>query len=715
MIMKFLQLLIIFLITMQAFGQSKIPSDTVKIGRASTVVDKGIIFETNDGANNKKLLIEQSSKLLKFDGNQFRLGDASAGLKEFIFNNNDATNPKLSVDFNADILIYNKDNFTIGDGTNTDKTWTFDIGGSNPFLRYDSAANAIVFSNDGTLTKKIGSGGGGAGGQNFFAELNPDAESGTNNWTETGGGTFVTNGTTPINSDNDFSWDSSAQNDVLRTDQVLIPEKFKGRACEVNFTYTGGTDDLVKPQVVNSSFVKLPGATYINQVDGTDFLQAQTGIVQRTIFFICPTSGTIAFEFLQTEVGNPVEMNFDDVFIGELIGLQTTVIDTDWADCGFVTGDFGAGWGTVSAIELFCRRDSTDLLISGSVRAGTVTSNTGEIDLTTIGFTIDLTKVASGSTYKFGTIHTVKVGITAFGTNAGIYFSDGVDDDTIFFGRIGASQTVWTKENLNSIITTNDSATINLRIPVVENAAQPVKIFTSIPKVAEVNNVFSARLDADASNPAVFSTSFDWLDSGTPISRTGIGIYVINFKASIFSVLPACQFTGGSVAVTRVIVTIEALTTSAITVAVTNNSGSEVDADFTIKCQKQGVDFFSAVIQPIIVGQVTNSKAEDGGTDNIRTEACAVINSGTPTIDTTSTLCAAWIDSLTDVGVGLVELNLTAGIFSLQPLCTCTSFNASFRNCNVVSATTSVIRVNTNTYTPSADDHNFIVSCKGVR
>ncbi|MEE8298414.1 MAG: hypothetical protein V3R67_03445 [Thermodesulfobacteriota bacterium] len=221
-------------------------------------------------------------------------------------------------------LTTSGDNLTLGDGTNTNKKQIFDkgSGGNNPFIGYDSGLGTIVFSNDGTIVSQIVVKSEGVTGQNFFGDKNPEAEKGTNNWTNTGGGTFATNSTTPINGANDFRWNASAQNDVIRSDQVVIPEKFKGNPCQIEFSYTGGTNDLVKPQVVDSSNVKLTGATYINLVDGSDFLQAQAGIVTRVISFDCPASGTVAFEFNQTVAGDPANMDFDDVHIGQPVSIN---------------------------------------------------------------------------------------------------------------------------------------------------------------------------------------------------------------------------------------------------------------------------------------------------------------------------------------------------------------------------------------------------------
>jgi hypothetical protein len=79
---------ILFLIVMisgLAFGQAQFPNDTLKIGQGSTSNDKSIIFDTDDGGSNKKLSVEKTSKLLKYDGNSLSLGDNLGSDKTLTF------------------------------------------------------------------------------------------------------------------------------------------------------------------------------------------------------------------------------------------------------------------------------------------------------------------------------------------------------------------------------------------------------------------------------------------------------------------------------------------------------------------------------------------------------------------------------------------------------------------------------------------------------
>lgn len=593
----------------------------------------------------------------------------------------------------------------LGQGNTDNKEIIANTGASNlPALQYNVTTGKWEFSNDGIGFKDIGSGAGGAGGQNFFTD-NPDAEAGTNNWTNTGGGTFVTFSATPINGDNSFRWDASAQNDVLRTDQVEIPEKFKGQACEVNFVYTGGTSDLVKPQVVDSSNVKLPGATFENQVDGTDFLQIQTGIVQRTIFFICPSSGTIAFEFNQTEVGNPAVMDFDDVFIGELIGLQTTVANLDWTS---YTPTISAGFGTPTGISFKFKLDNGDMLIKGFFTSGTIAASVGSFSMPA-GFTIKNSEVIGSLIEHGGSAWRISAtGVIYDAGNTLTVFPDGTDVNNIFIGIRSATNTTLAKNNVNTYLASTDSISLKVRIPLVEVAASPVKIFTAIPKVAEQINTFHAIF---TSAGVTTSENVNFIEANC--TNPGTGNYVCTYVNATFSVSPSVVCSTNLSNSFNCSVTASSASSFSINI---RNTVSDLDTNqiFAVTVGKQGVDFKTAVAHLILVNQVETTKKS-----GIRIESCRFnANGGTPSIDTASTLCPGWISNVVDDGVGDYEVNIIVGIFSSSPVCNVTAddFLGSQALCIVDNITATQLDVICSTASTAAQqDADFNLTCTGVR
>lgn len=70
--------------------------------------------------------------------------------------------------------------------------------------------------------------------------------------------------------------------------------------------------------------------------------------------------------------------------------------DTDWASCGHTTSDF-TGFGTVSAINLQCKRKGGDLKIKGSFISGSPTSSEARINLKFNGSTLTASSAITGT------------------------------------------------------------------------------------------------------------------------------------------------------------------------------------------------------------------------------------------------------------------------------------------------------------------------------
>ena len=613
-----------------------------------------------------------------------QLGRASSGDPvELFFDVGDgASNPVLSVDKTAKTFDLSKStriqgDLTIGDGTPSDRNFIIDegAGGNNPRLTWDTTTNKWK-QFDGTAERDIGSGGGGGGGQNFFADKNPDAEGGTNNWTVTGTGTFSVFTSTPINGLTSFRWDSDLQNDVLRTDQVAIPEKFKGKACQIEFTFTGGTDDLVKPQVVNSSNVKLPGATYVNQDDGTDFLKAQTGIVTRAIPFICPNSGTIAFEFNQTAAGDPAIMDFDDIHIGELIGLKQSVLPD------VVSAKFDAD----------AANDPTVISQTVDWLAASPASRTG-VGAYTITFKSGFFSIVPACTCTFanGTGALRVCTIDPVTTTSQIKVitevsSDGQNFDSLDFDLICQKQGT--------------------------DAQQTVQVLTLPPVIAEFENVFSVRIDADVASTTIFSKSSDWLDS-PPVTRDALGLYTLNFKPGLFSVSPACFGTAiGTGGTTRDVTVRIFATTTSVQLAITDQGTTLTETDFNVECHRQGADVKSHKTSTVLVNQVHSSF-----NNGIRVESCRINNNGTATIDTGSGLCPSWISTVTRVSLGDVEIVPVVGTFSADPVCVTLTDRDGGAGLTMRSTTQTptLIKIEAINTAIGLVDTDFFITCTGAR
>jgi len=123
-----------------------------------------------------------------------------------------------------------------------------------------------------------------------------------------------------------------------------------------------------------------------------------------------------------------------------------------------------------------------------------------------------------------------------------------------------------------------------------------------------------------------------------------------------------------------------------------------------------------------VTGWTSNQRAgtlignySSNGTSAFRTESAYITNSGTPT-DSTHT--AAWINSLTDNGTGDTTVNIVTGTFSATPWCHCTAYGSDFSHCSLDSTTaasSSLVRVQTDSNGNTAADRDFIITCTGPR
>ena len=654
--MKLILFLMTLLISFSTFSRSKIPSDNFTIGLKNSSSDKRYIFNTGDFPNNRSLSMEAVSKLLKFDGNDFRLGDGSPGSKTYIFNNADAVNPSLSVDYSGSDLIYNKPFIQVGDGTNQNSGIKIDIGqaANNPAIEWDSATNSFKQRVDNSLK---GLGGGASGGGNNFNNAfgeddNANAENGTTNWTASAG-VFAVDSTDPLEGDSSFTWSPSAQGDTL--DSIALDfdrDIFKGRSCQAQIEYIGGDENLTL-QVIDAD----------GDVLGSEVLKTHTITSTESVFFLCPKSIVandldLRLRILNEGVAASALIKFDKSYVGTLIGLTETALPDAF-------GGYSNAANTVV-----------------NVYGGDITISKTGIGNFNLNFSsLGLTKIPSCSASCGGSDRNGEtVGVST--TNASILCErkpDGVDlDSDVHFTchKTGA------------------------------DAKQSVQVYKSIPKVSENINIFSGSVGNSFSLSA---QTTDWI---TNCTNQGGGVARCNFVSGLFSELPICTAT--SIAFNNNIVDVLQATDSFVEVRVQNSSGGAVTAAFNFTCQRKDNDYKTATVQPVIVGQVRNTSSELGS-KNINIESCSFAANGT--VLSNSGLCESWIDSVSQSATGQSDITFSPGTFSKRANCLCgaDTNNVGDRECHVRSYTgTDNIRVQV---TSNATDQSypFTVFCMGER
>lgn len=568
-----------------AFGSSKIPSDDVKIGIKSSTNDKGITFETGDGASNVTLKVDDAKKL-KFDGNDFSIGDGASV---------------------------------------NDKTFTLDPQ-SGAYIGWDGSESKIVFDNGDGNVKKIGSGSGAGGGENFnnafTDEQNANAQNGIDGWV-TVNGTLTAPTTDPLEGEASFSWIATAQDGYVESAVLdLNKDVFRGTSCEARIEYVGGAAGM-KFSVVNG----------LDEVLTEMDLPAHGIFGQESLFFLCPNAtdiaadaqkGNLRYRITDSNTSGFVAIKFDKSYLGTLRGLtETTLPDTFTATIqsdGTISRTNAPWIDSVSIVD-------TSLYVINYSLLGL--SNSMDCVATVID-----TRAVDGNFAKIWDKNFQQVRVRTYITNSSTSYNESPRAFSISCTKSGT------------------------------DAKQSVQVYKSIPKVSENVNTFSANITAEA---VIQSQSSDIFDNCTEQGPSPHDI-TCNFKAGALTTFPTCAATANnSSSDTAVSITI--LNSDFVTVRRVFGGTPNANIAFTLVCQKQGDDFRLPTVQPIIVGQVTNSYAE-AASKNVRVESC-FISESSGVYSLGDDKCDTWIDSLTKLGTGNVNHVFPAGTFKTgtSPIC----------------------------------------------
>lgn len=246
---------------------AKITDDNLLIGNPATTDDKELIFNTNDGANNQTLKVEDSSF-------------------EFLF----------------------------GRGANQNERLRFDLGlgASNPYIGYDSTEGALVFSNDGVEIKKIGSGsGGGQGGTQYLDNGSfEDGVDASNGWVSTG--VVPTQETFTNFSEGDEFYarvDFSAAAQIFESALVTLPDNSQD-GCSIEFEYLGADTNVTVSVEDNSANVLLAPIALVAQTGWTEFERQH---------FPCASQMKIVFDSL----ADAAVMDLNKVYLGSTLGVSS--------------------------------------------------------------------------------------------------------------------------------------------------------------------------------------------------------------------------------------------------------------------------------------------------------------------------------------------------------------------------------------------------------
>ncbi len=534
-------------------------------------------------------------------------------------------------------------------------------------LRFDRTEQKLKFSNDaGANFLDIGSGGGGGSGS-LNVLVNANAEQGLSNISNVGGSlTEITTLANVLEGKKSFGFDPASQNDVVKFDAVTLSEGLIGTSCEARVKYIGGDENSII-EVVDANALVI-GSTQMKTHSINGF---------ESVWFRCPNSteiggdankGILTLQVRQSEVTNGAGFTFDENHLGGLIGLvEVTTPDV------FSYKVSGAGVVT---------DDESGMINSPCAKVG------GNYECS----------YNAGKITSIPNCNVTPAELGGGGTNGMMAYIvyEGTDKLSYEISRHDAT-------NLS-----NTSARVVCQ-KTGDDAKQQVQVYKSIPKVSELINDFTANITSGA---VVSSESTTFIDSVT----FGAGVLVVNYAGLGLTEIPTTILNAEhNPAGSTLTYGITSISTTSVSYTFSQAGTGPVQKNVKFSLSKQGADVVNETVQPIIVGQVRNSAAE-ANSKNVTVESCRVNNNGTATMDTGSTLCESWLDSVVNTGGGQVSLNITSGIFSSEPVCSGSSdiFNRDFA---VKTTSTSLITTHTtdNGGTDNSYDVDFYITCQGVK
>jgi len=257
--------------------------------------------------------------------NDMKFGDGTNSAKSLemnmglginpIFSSTDGTGLNINIPFSvgggltAEGNMVAEGNMTLGDGTAVDRKLEVNRGGSNPFMKWSESAGAWVFSNDGTLEKKIGSGsGGGGGGINFLVNSSfEDPGSPILNWANTGGTLTQEDHVNGREANLKFArFVATGAGQYLESDAITISDDV-GPGCMADFKYMQG-DDSFEYKVLKSPYADPADVVSTGSLsDLTEFLKAPT------ITFPCKGGDLFKFRIVSTGAGT---IDADEAYTG---------------------------------------------------------------------------------------------------------------------------------------------------------------------------------------------------------------------------------------------------------------------------------------------------------------------------------------------------------------------------------------------------------------
>lgn len=177
-----------------------------------------------------------------------------------------------------------------------------------PFIQWNDSSGQLEFSNDGSTTLPVGSGGS-SSGVNILS--NSDFEQGVSvGWTNSGG-TLTVESSVPLYGTKSALFNAAANGNTFTSSDYVVPEGLENRACSLNFYYKWESGTLTHLNYV----VELDDGTDLTTA--TDLVPTTGSALQATAAFICPASDSIKLKI--TATADAAAITLDRMHLGSSV------------------------------------------------------------------------------------------------------------------------------------------------------------------------------------------------------------------------------------------------------------------------------------------------------------------------------------------------------------------------------------------------------------
>lgn len=614
--------------------------------------------------------------------------------------------------------IVNTNKLKVGQkSSSANKILEFDINASaaNPKIQVNPSTSKLQFTNDGTVFKDIGSGGGGGSGINLLT--NGGFETGlADGWVNSGGTwAIVTSGTNLLYQLQSATFTASASGQYFETTATLVPEILKGRDCLAKITYKGGDTNEYLTVMDGLSAEIIPTTSRAT-------LNSTAGIKDAKLYFTCPSSGSIKFRVQSTAAA--VLASFDDATFGAS-DLSTSKQSQYLGSIKYI-GAAGCSWSTTA----------TSFTNYGLNASCNTASSTGVLLPPATKIPALIIPYAAKGTYFFSSTGKYQKGLGSDGS-AYFRFSDGTNfsnsngfrNNTSFSGAgtisgqitLTSDQTNWSVQVQGAtdgtaqafIEATSGSPLTDFEISVYFYPSGTDTVVNSkCANDISCENNFSMEISTANIGTGVNTENLDWISGNC---SWGASVWTCNFNSGIFTQAPICTATLGFSPTSTGAVSINSISSSSITIQVVDNAVS-VQKAFKLSCQKSGSDFKAKQnIQGFLASTVTSTN------NSIRTEYAkfsgASINTPCTTTPCTIQNQSGAFTSVARSSTGQYTANFASGTFSAFPTCSYTGANNTTAVL-VSAATGSLTTLSMGTYTSNTaalTDSYVDIICYGPR